>query len=112
MKNPQLSIYFESVNFTTPEILEYGHLGQRMVYELSQGDFLGQELYGVTVARMTTKSYQPLHNLCKSFDSLRHARVYIQHLREVNHYSEQKLRHSIQQDAKWEAQELEGGDTA
>lgn len=58
----------------TPSILEYGHMDP-YVYELSRGEFMGNPLYGVTVA--STEDTHIELNLSTSFNTFSAAKAYI-----------------------------------
>jgi hypothetical protein len=64
-------------NFMTPDVVRFGQQGD-YVYELSKGEFLGDEIYGVTVVDLRTKSKRD--DLSSSFQSYEQANDYINDL--------------------------------
>lgn len=64
-------------NIITPEIVRYGQQGD-FVYELSRGEFLSDEIYGVTVVDLRDKSHRD--DLSKSFSNYKEANDYINDL--------------------------------
>lgn len=65
--------YGTSKNFITPHVLGYGKINKNVAYELSKGDFMGKDMYGVSVA--STKRI--LYDKSKSFHSKQKAESYI-----------------------------------
>ena len=72
------SVYMEP-NFMTPKVMEYGQRG-RFVYELSRGDFMGRDLFGVTVVDSIT--WKEAEGLAHCFRDIEKAKGYIDSLAE------------------------------
>lgn len=73
MERETIKSYFKGRNFVTPIVLDYGYKG-KLVYELSEGDFLGDKIFGVTV--VNTEDVED-KSLSRSFDSLNEAYRFI-----------------------------------
>ena len=68
-------------NLLTPNVLEYRVICSRVV-ELSEGDFLGRPIYGVSVIRWTSGRFETDPDLGRCFNSLGEAREYYRGLAE------------------------------
>lgn len=69
----QIKTYFKGKNSMTPTILEYGQR-KNYVFELSEGMFMGNKIFGVTVV---DPENQEDNSLSESFDSLNEAYAHI-----------------------------------
>jgi len=66
-------------NLITPNVLEYKATYNRVV-ELSEGEFLGHKLYGVSVLRLRGRTFGSEIKLGRCFESLGEAREYYEEL--------------------------------
>lgn len=78
------SVYGDSTNFMTPDVLEYGELPKDRYYELSEGEGFDREpIFGVTVVFLDYDGkHKRSENESKLVFSMREARQYIEQLKE------------------------------
>lgn len=77
------SVYGKTPNFMTPDKVRYGRT-KNYVYELSKGDFLGEEYYGVSVVKPKDSGlgYEK-SRLSMNFDSKELAESYIKRMDKI-----------------------------
>lgn len=72
----------KSQNFMTPDIIRYGIIEGNIAYELSEGDFMGDDIFGVTIRGYNDESGEVLKpDGSDCFDSLDAAEKRIQELK-------------------------------
>lgn len=70
-------LYGDSRNFVTPKVLRYGKINKNVAYELSKGNFMNKDMFGVSVV----SSRRKLYDKSKSFFSKNQAESYINELK-------------------------------
>ena len=68
-------------NLMTPDIIEYGRIKESLlIYEISEGDFLGKDIYGLTILEMKGNELERRYDLSQSFDNMNELEYYIKML--------------------------------
>lgn len=86
--------FYSTPNVLTPEIVAYGSIKNRLVYEISRGTgIVNEPLYGVTILEVETGtdrlSIRARRDLSKTFPSLREAFDYTERLKDMPAEAEQ-----------------------
>lgn len=73
-------VFGKSTNFMTPNVIRYGRISNNLVYELSWGNVLNGDMYGVTVIK--NDSYDDYYtDYSKALHSRTEAEEYIEELK-------------------------------
>lgn len=78
-----MQAYNGQTNIMTPDVLAYGFRGKgKFAYEISYGNFGGDNLYGVTVLVLRSTGYEKSPDLSKCLFSRKDAEDYLRSLSE------------------------------